>query len=895
MQKSLIKTIILVFMFFILGGHSSTFVAAPTTEAITKDSSSVESSKLYPHAQKLHRSRVDTEDHKQPISLQTPNREDSNQRQFHMDSQSFAFDSLGFYDALDYDPYSNDINFQDTFNSSETTFINWELWLCRLPGSPPFSQTIRIDDIWYNSDNEVVFEDSQNMIFRSGRQYDWAFNGCGYNETGMWAAGEYRVEIYANAQLIGESSFQVIDDSVSPVPIDGQTLQLDFFGFYDSTLYDPDSFNIDYQEQFPLSTTGTINWEMWLSRSDESQDFEFTVEEDWYDPQGNNICHREEPTIIDAGWDQAYYYDGYTPDGSWDAGEYRVEIKIDDQLINAAVFEIVNDLDLLIPVQSICLNESELFLVAGQQESLTAVIKPSNASKQNISWKSTGPEIASVDQNGLVSALQEGTATIIAADEDEQHVARCEVYVSAAEVASETAVYRALLVANADYPGSDSDLEGPSIDVERIGQVLSKCRFGTEATYFASIKKGSNLSYDQLEAQIKECFADAKSNDVSYFYYSGHGYRESGESGSYLCTVDEDYNYMSVNDLEKLLSAIPGQKVVLLDCCFSGAMINRSLSSLESESALELFNADVIAQFKQTDNQSRALLNSSPYKVLTASSGNETASEGLYGGLYGGEFTTALVRGCGYESVTYPADTNSDKEISLNEAYIYSKAKVHESHVQVYPEGDSTFSLIAYNEPVATSVTSIQLNKERLSLKVAQSETLTATILPSTASDKTISWASSNTAVATVSEDGTVHALTPGTASITATSSDGNKSASCQLVVSKAEAEAVSNWNGPSEPVEENKTWTIKFSQAIDTNTLLEKNIFVSDENGSIVTQKYYIDRTAGGKLVTLTPENPYTNGSTYYLNIQNVVSQTGQLLKENVRMPFTIRTLTVD
>ncbi|MEN6347855.1 MAG: Ig-like domain-containing protein, partial [Syntrophomonas sp.] len=261
-----------------------------------------------------------------------------------------------------------------------------------------------------------------------------------------------------------------------------------------------------------------------------------------------------------------------------------------------------------------------------------------------------------------------------------------------------------------------------------------------------------------------------------------------------------------------------------------------------------------------------------------------------YGGLYGGEFTTALVRGCGYENSTYPADTNSNKAISLNEAYFYTKANVHESDVQVYPDGDNAFALMEYSEADASHVTSIQLNKERLSLKVDQSETLTATVLPGSAGNKAVTWQSSNTAVATVSDNGTVYALTPGTANITATTVDGNKTAICQLVVSKTEAEPVTNWTGPAEPVEENKSWTISFNQPVDTITVLEKNIFVTDENGIIVPQKYYIDRTGGGKLVTLTPENSYTNGSTYYLNIQNVMSQTGQSLKESIRMRFIIR-----
>ncbi|MEN6351004.1 MAG: Ig-like domain-containing protein, partial [Syntrophomonas sp.] len=473
-HKTVYKSLILAFLFIFLAGNSIPLVAAETSGLIKNGvNTSIKNAKLYPHAQKLYSVHKSSNDNKLPISQNADYgqniQKESAQQVITVGSQSYEFDSFGFYDAWCYDPYSNDINFQDTFNSSETTYINWELWLHRLPESLPFPfpQTLTVEDIWYNSENEVVFQDTQMLDFRPGREYDWAFNGCGYPEPGQWEAGEYRVEILVNDQLITESTFQVINDSVNPVPIDGQTLQLDCFGFYDLGLFDPDSY-VEYQDQFPLSTTTTVNWEMWLSRADSREYAEFTIEEDWYDPHNQNVCHKELPATMDAGWDQYYYYDGYTPPGGWEAGEYRVEIRIDNELVKTAFFSVVNDASMVIPIQSISLDENELFLVAGNQASLTAVITPTNATNQTISWKSTSPEIASVDQNGLVSALQEGTTTIIASDEDGQHVARCEVYVSAAAVSSETPVYRALLVGNADYPGTDSDLEGPPSDVERL-------------------------------------------------------------------------------------------------------------------------------------------------------------------------------------------------------------------------------------------------------------------------------------------------------------------------------------------------------------------------------------------------------------------------------------------
>lgn len=81
-----------------------------------------------------------------------------------------------------------------------------------------------------------------------------------------------------------------------------------------------------------------------------------------------------------------------------------------------------------------------------------------------------------------------------------------------------------------------------------------------------------------------------------------------------------------------------------------------------------------------------------------------------------------------------------------------------------------------------TAVTSVTLNQEDLSLEVGKTGKLSATVLPASAADKSITWSSSNTDVASVSRNGTVNAKKAGTAVITATATNG-KSASCTVTV----------------------------------------------------------------------------------------------------------------
>lgn len=85
------------------------------------------------------------------------------------------------------------------------------------------------------------------------------------------------------------------------------------------------------------------------------------------------------------------------------------------------------------------------------------------------------------------------------------------------------------------------------------------------------------------------------------------------------------------------------------------------------------------------------------------------------------------------------------------------------------------------------SVTSVTLSQTALSLKENSSATLTATVLPDNATDKSVTWSSDTPTVASVSNQGVVTAIKEGSAIITATANDGsNAKGTCLVTVSKS-------------------------------------------------------------------------------------------------------------
>ena len=152
-----------------------------------------------------------------------------------------------------------------------------------------------------------------------------------------------------------------------------------------------------------------------------------------------------------------------------------------------------------------------------------------------------------------------------------------------------------------------------------------------------------------------------------------------------------------------------------------------------------------------------------------------------------GEFTVLTIR--------FKAIAAGDPKIQFakeNVTPVYDPANPNGSILLTTPGGSKVAteeqipSITIEGDEPTIPVTGVSLDKNELTLTVGQTEKLTATVEPSNATNKNVSWSSSDTAVATVASDGTVTAVGAGTATITVTTEDGGKTATCAVTVNAA-------------------------------------------------------------------------------------------------------------
>ena len=292
--------------------------------------------------------------------------------------------------------------------------------------------------------------------------------------------------------------------------------------------------------------------------------------------------------------------------------------------------------------------------------------------------------------------------------------------------------YRALLIGNT-YTGESNELPGCDNDVDGMRTMLGRM---TATPYSVTVKK--NIRAEEILSSISSTFGNASYNDVSLFYYSGHGANSVGADGNptsyHAALVGTFQTYVSIARLKTELDKIPGKKVIIIDACHSGQFIARD--GMVTQVSSSAFNSQVVNLFANDDqlsgdvsrtavvlaaDGSELLSEEAPefidragetnfaksgYYVITAcrseeksvSTGYDSNGDGKID-RYFGLFTYGLCYGNGWNLArnaaisSLNADLNKDSKVTLYEAYVYAKvmAQSHNPNqtAQIWPENSA--------------------------------------------------------------------------------------------------------------------------------------------------------------------------------------------------------------
>jgi len=488
-----------------------------------------------------------------------------------------------------------------------------------------------------------------------------------------------------------------------------------------------------------------------------------------------------------------------------------------------------------VSVTGVTLSKTTTSLTVGDTETLTATIAPADATNQNVDWTSSNDAVATVD-DGLVTGIAAGAATITVTTQDGNMIATCTVTVT-----------------NAVPTGVTLNKTTTSIDV------------GASETLVATVEPSNVWNKNVTWVSSNTSIATVTDGLVSGI-----------AAGTATITVTTQEGGKTAICVVTVSNVVP-----------TGVTLNKTATTISLDGQEQLY---ATVQPSNATNQTVTWSSSDSTKATVSSSGlvfgvaagtttiTATTQDGGKTATCNVTVTTAHIAVIGVtmtkttatlyvgdqEQLAYtiqPSDATNQSVTwnSSNTAIatvtaggLVTAASVGTANITVTTQDSSKTATCAITvAPVLP--TSVSLNKTATSIAVGSTETLTATIQPSNATNKTVNWSSSNTAIATVS-DGLVRGVAAGTANITVTTQDGNKTATCAVTVTNPNVPVTGvTLNKTSTNITVGGTETLIATIAPSNATNKDVTWSSSNPNIAIVTNGLVTAKTTGTADITVT------------------------------------------
>lgn len=416
------------------------------------------------------------------------------------------------------------------------------------------------------------------------------------------------------------------------------------------------------------------------------------------------------------------------------------------------------------PAQHISLDKTSLKLLEGESGKLTATVYPLNSTQKVLTWVSDAPDVASVDEGGNVTARKAGTATITV-KVAENVIAVCKVTVISRVTGislSETTVEL--------KPGETHQL---------TATVLPQNASNAEVTWYSDKESVATVSQSGLVTGVGpgETTVHAVTTD-------------GGKMASCLVKVGTPVKGITLSVSSKTLYV--GDPSLDISATLTPAnATDKSLewSSSDPEVASIAPGAALRAVIKPLKPGKTTITATTKDGGFTASC-EVTVKRHVSGVSLNKASLTLYVGETESLAATVAPEDASDKTVAWSSDNS-AVASVSNGKVTANKPGTAVIKVVTndLSKEAACTVTvkrhaeSVELSQKEIKLYLGENRSLTATVLPSDASDKNVTWSSSNPNVATVSTAGNVVSKSVGTTVITVKTADGGNQASCHVTV----------------------------------------------------------------------------------------------------------------
>jgi uncharacterized protein YjdB len=423
-----------------------------------------------------------------------------------------------------------------------------------------------------------------------------------------------------------------------------------------------------------------------------------------------------------------------------------------------------------IPVTGVTLNKESTNIAVGEYEILIAAVVPSDASHKNVNWTSSDETVATVDQGGVVIAELQGTATITVATAEGDFTAACEVTVTAPAV----------------------PVTGVSLKKASTAMLVN----GTEtlvAIVTPANATNKNIAWTSSNTGIA-AVSDGTITAVSVGTAVITATSDADGAKSASCTVTVSASEVAVTwvSLDKSSAVITsGDTEDLIETIIPAGATNQNVTwSSSNTSVAAVSNGTVTAHVPGT----AAITVSTVDGGLTATCAvtvnpvwvrgvvlNKTSAEIIDGTT---ETLTATVLPLNATNKNVLWTSNNPDVATVSGGTVAAHA-VGSTEITVTTT-DGRFTAICAVSVAAASIVGVSLNKYTTDIVLGETETLTATVFPANATDKSVTWSSDDSSIASVSVSGVVTAHALGTTFITVSTTDGGKTAACAVTVKPA-------------------------------------------------------------------------------------------------------------